>query len=284
VTRPSDRGRRPRARTGAGLAGLGALALTLLLTGCSPADIPNMLGIPDPHSEQSKIIFDLWQGSWVAAWLVGILVWGLILWAVIVYRRRGHEAPPQTRYNLPIEALYTITPLIVIGVLFAFTARDELKVLEVKNDQKQTVNVVGFRWNWTFNYVDENVYDVGSPAQLSTLYLPVGQKVRFELTSPDVIHSFWVPDFLFKMDDIPGRKNTFELTPTVIGTYDGRCAELCGVGHSRMLFRVKVVSAEDFQAHMAELRARGQVGLLETGQVIDTIGTQQGRTTGGGNP
>ena len=265
------------------MAGLGALVLALVLSGCSPADIPNMLGIPNPHSEQSKIIFDLWQGSWVAAWLVGILVWGLIIWAVVVYRRRGNDAPPQTRYNLPIEALYTVTPLIVIAVLFAFTARDEMKILDVTNDQKQTINVVGFRWNWTFNYVDENVYDVGSPAQLPTLYLPLDQKVKFELTSPDVIHSFWVPDFLFKMDDIPGRKNTFELTPTVLGTYDGRCAELCGVGHSRMLFRVKVVTPEEFQAHMADLKAAGQVGLLDTGQVIDTIGGQQGRTTIGGS-
>ena len=262
----------------------GAIGVALLLTGCSPADIPNMLNIPNPTTEQGKIIFDLWQGSWVAAWAVGAVVWGLILWAAIAYRRRSDTAPPQTRYNLPIEALYTVAPLIVIAVLFAFTARDQNEILKVTNDQKERINVVGFRWNWTFNYLDENVYDTDSPVQLPTLYLPVDQKVKFTLTSPDVIHSFWVPDFLFKMDVIPGKANQFELTPTKLGTYAGRCAELCGVGHSRMLFQVKVVSEADFQAHIANLSSIGQVGLLETGRVLDAVkGDTQGRTTIGGS-
>jgi cytochrome c oxidase subunit II len=267
------------------LVGLVLGVASVLLSGCEPSDIPRMLDMPTPVTEQGKRIFDLWQGSWVAAWVVGAITWGLILWAVVAYRRRAATAPAQTRYNLPIEAMYTILPLIIIAVLFGYTARDQTEILKVSDHPQNTVNVVAFRWSWTFNYVDENTYDVGTPAgPLPTLYLPVGESVKFTLTSPDVIHSFWIPAFLFKMDVIPGKTNQFELTPTKVGTYSGKCAELCGVDHSRMLFVVKVVTPEQYQAHMAELRASGQVGLLDTGRVTDSVtGDVQGRTTIGGS-
>jgi cytochrome c oxidase subunit 2 len=206
----------------------------------------------------------------LAAWGVGIVTWGLMLWAAVAYRRRHkNEVPEQTTYNLPLELLYTIVPLIMILGLFWFTARDQSELLTMENDQAQTVNVVAYRWNWGFNYLDEDVYAVGSPAQIAVLVLPVNEKVRFELTSPDVIHSFWVPDFLFKMDVIPGKTNAFELTPDKIGTYPGRCAELCGVEHSSMLFTVKVVERAEFDAYVEQLRAQGQSGLLDTGRSTD---------------
>jgi cytochrome c oxidase subunit 2 len=102
--------------------------------------------------------------------------------------------------------------------------------------------------------------------QIPTLVLPVDEKVRFELTSPDVIHSFWVPSFLFKMDIIPGKTNVFELTPDRIGTFAGKCAELCGTYHSQMLFNVKVVERAEFNNYVAGLRAAGQSGSIQTGQ------------------
>jgi len=274
-----------RARRGL-LAGAGLAAAAVVLSGCSPADIPHMLDISSPVTKQGERIFDLWQGSWVAAWAVGAITWGLILWAVVAYRRRAAaHTPSQTRYNLPIEAMYTIVPLIVIMVLFGYTARDQTELLKVSAHPQNTVNVVAFRWSWTFNYVDQNTYDVGAPAgPLPTLYLPVGETVKFTLTSPDVIHSFWIPAFLFKMDVIPGKTNQFELTPTKLGTYSGKCAELCGVDHSRMLFVVKVVTPDEFTQHMADLRASGQVGLLDTGRVTNSVtGDVQGRTTIGGS-
>ena len=95
--------------------------------------------------------------------------------------------------------------------------------------------------------------------------LPVNSQVHFDLHSPDVIHSFWGPSFLYKMDVIPGRLNQFEVTPTKIGEYDGKCAELCGVDHSRMLFKVKIVSVEDYQKHLQELRAQGNTGQVRSG-------------------
>ena len=88
--------------------------------------------------------------------------------------------------------------------------------------------------------------------------LPVDQTVQFNLHSPDVIHNFGVPSFLMKMDVIPGRINKFQVTPTVEGDYAGKCFELCGVYHSRMLFNVKVVSQADYDAYLADLAEQGQ--------------------------
>jgi cytochrome c oxidase subunit 2 len=153
-----------------------------------------------------------------------------------------------------------------------FTFRDQTTLTALTDRPTQTVGVVGFRWSWTFNYLDEDVYDVGTPGTRPVLYLPIDETVRFELTSPDVIHSFWVPSFLHKMDVIPGRVNKFELTPNELGTFAGKCAELCGADHARMLFDVKVVSRAEFEDYMQKLRDAGQIGALESGRVSDAAG------------
>ncbi|MGX1884222.1 aa3-type cytochrome oxidase subunit II [Streptomyces sp. NPDC055287] len=276
-------------------------------SGCSYTweDFPR-LGMPTPVTEEAPRILSLWQGSWAAALITGVLVWGLILWSVIFHRRSRTkvEVPPQTRYNMPIEALYTVVPLIIVSVLFYFTARDESKLLALDDKPAHTVNVVGFQWSWGFNYVEnvdgdaatgvkppkeldaipdsytkqfpagaEGVYAVGTPGERNpqngnpgpTLWLPKGEKVRFILTSRDVIHSFWVVPFLMKQDVIPGHTNAFEVTPTREGTFKGKCAELCGVDHSRMLFNVKVVSPERYQQHLKELAEKGQTGYIPSG-------------------
>lgn len=279
------RGAAVRRRVRVAAMGVSALAITLVASGCTVNEA-FFLDLPEPATKEAAITQNLWQGSWIAAWAVGAVTWALMLWAAVAYRRRHKdEVPVQTKYNLPIEALYTIVPLIMILGLFWFTARDQSEILAVSNDQKQTINVVGFRWSWGFNYLDEGVYDVGEPvgegttSEIPTLVLPVNEKVRFELTSPDVIHSFWVPAFLFKMDVIPGKTNVFELTPDKLGTYAGKCAELCGVDHSRMLFQVKVVERPEFDAYVAELKAQGQSGLLDTGMSNDLGQMPDERTT-----
>jgi cytochrome c oxidase subunit II len=268
-----------RRRMKAALVGVGALAVTLVASGCTVNE-SLFLDLPDPATDEGSIIQNLWQGSWIAAWAVGALTWGLMLWAAVAYRRRHKDdVPEQTKYNIPIEILYTIVPLIMILGLFWFTARDQSEILAVSNDQDQTVNVVGFRWNWGFNYIDEGAYAVGTPNLPAELVLPVNEKIRFELTSPDVIHSFWVPAFLFKMDVIPGKTNVFELTPNKLGTFAGKCAELCGVDHSRMLFNVRVVERAEFDQYIADLKARGQSGLLDTGMSTDAGQMPDERTT-----
>jgi len=257
----------------------------------------------EPATKEGNSILFLWQTSWVAALIVGGITWGLIAWAIVAYsRRRNPGYPTQTRYNMPIEILYTVLPFVMIGVLFFYTVRDETRLTQLTSTYDNTINVVGFRWSWTFNYTDDDVYDIGIPATNNaeidgqktngtpslegytgpTLWLPVDEKVRFVLTSPDVIHSFYVPAFLFKMDVVPGRTNQFELTPNRVGTFAGKCAELCGLDHSRMLFNVKVVPRAEYDAHIAELRAKGQTGSLESPFISDQADKGQGNNRLGG--
>ncbi|MFZ0322598.1 MAG: cytochrome c oxidase subunit II [Actinomycetes bacterium] len=272
-TRPAGSARRRIAV--AGLAGV----VLLTATGCSVQDLPAQLSIPDPVTTSGDITYALWQEAWLALWVVGFFTWALILGGAFWFRRRhAEQVPAQTRYNLPIEVLYTITPLILIAGFFYPTARDEAQITKVTDDQDITINVVGYQWNWGFNYLDSNVYEAGTPQQQPTLYLPVNEKARFVLTSPDVIHSFWVPQFLFKMDVVPGRANQFELTPTKEGTYAGKCAEMCGTYHSQMLFWVKVVSPAEYEQHMTDLANSGQSGLLATGRA-NADAQNQGNTS-----
>jgi cytochrome c oxidase subunit 2 len=245
----------------------GAVGAAALLSGCgiTQEQAFEISGLPEAASDRAPLIGDLWIGTWIAALAVGALVWGLIAWASIAYRRKKTDEglPEQVRYNIPIETLYTVVPLFIIGVLFYWTMTNANEVLAKETEPDLTVGVIGQQWSWTFNYIDDDVYDVGTAATIPQLYLPVNEVVEFQLNSPDVIHSFWVPSFYFKMDVIPGRTNSFQITPTKEGTFAGRCSELCGTYHSRMLFEAVVVSREEYDAHMEDLAAQGQTGLVE---------------------
>jgi len=270
--------------TGAALAG----SVALLASGCSSDKVKRgfLPGYDDGKqvTDQTARITHLWNGSWIALLVVGVIVWGLMIWCIAAYRKRkGDDALPiQTRYHMPLEIMYTVVPIVAILVLFFYTNRDVTEIKKVSGTPDVTIGVVGKQWSWDFNYVNEDVHEVGVMAQdvgsltkddlvdgakgtdkaMPTLYLPVGKKVLFNLTTRDVAHSFWVPAFLYKEDLIPGHPNSFELTPLREGTYAGKCAELCGEWHSSMLFNVKVVSDQEYQQHIEALRAAGQTGLL----------------------
>lgn len=239
--------------------------VVVVLSGCTREVIDQWGrgGLPESSTVEGPMVEDLWVGYWIAAIVVGVIVWGLILWACVAYRRRGTDLPPQFRYNMPIEAFYTLAPLIVIAALFTWTVRVQNDIVSIDREPDLTVAVIGQQWSWTFNYVDSDVYEIGTASQNPTLYLPVDQRVEFELRSPDVNHGFWVPSFYFKMDVIPGRLNTFQATPDTEGTYVGKCTELCGSYHSRMLFTVKIVSEQEYEERMQELRDRGQTGYID---------------------
>lgn len=241
------------------------LPLLLLVTGCSRDDIPNF-GWPNAISPQGQRALDLWKGSSVAALVVCVGVYGLIFWAMWAYRRRDDKLPEQVAYNLPVEVLYTVIPTVIVAFLFYFTAKDESYITDLSKKPDCTVKVVGFQWAWQFNYTDcgsaTGLSIVGRPGrpaaeggELSQLILPEGKRIRFVETSPDVIHSFWVPDLLFKMDVIPGRQNTWQVDSIAAGDYKGRCAELCGMDHSRMLFSLKVVPQGEFDSLIAAAKA-----------------------------
>ncbi len=238
----------------------------LALAGCSDETEAGRLAMPKPVTEEGQHTLDLWQGAWIAALITGVAVWGLIFWAVVRFRRRSDdEVPIQTRYNLPLEIFYTVFPIIMVVVFFAHTVEVQNVVLN-DDEPDNTFIVVGQQWQWTFNYPDSvdtpegtNVWESGTGNNIPTIYLPVDETTRFELRSPDVIHDFGVPGFLIKMDVIPGQENHFQVTPTTEGSYVGKCYELCGVYHSRMLFNVEVVSRDEFEAYLDEQAAAGFV-------------------------
>ncbi|RAM37812.1 aa3-type cytochrome oxidase subunit II [Arthrobacter globiformis] len=272
--------RRKTITTITGLATAGAL----VLTGCSPEVEKGWLPTERGTTNHTDRIMDLWVNSWIAALVVGIITWGLIVWCLVAYRRRKGTVgfPRQTSFNLPLEVFYLTIPLFMVLVFFYFTDRDQQAIDDRSQPADVVVDVRGKQWAWDFNYkkgdvVTEDLHEAGVQAHLTgeaidkeklpTLYLPVNKSVDLELNSRDVIHSFWVPAFLQKRDMIPGKTNYIRFTPTKEGTYDGKCAELCGEYHSEMLFRVKVVSESEFQAHMNQLRQDGNTGLL--GQEYD---------------
>lgn len=265
---------RKRRRRGIGAAAL-VTAVALLAAGCGVENwergyLPGEPGI----TNQTDRIANLWTGSWIAALAVGVLTWGLIIWCVVAYRRRkgDDELPVQLRYHVPLELMYTVLPVLMIAVLFFYTQRDMGAIVDTAEEPDVTIGVYGKMWSWDFNYLDDEVWDAGIQAvndgqpgveaQLPTLYLPVGERVEFVVESRDVIHSFWVPAFLFKRDVFPGRVSEFQVVPDREGLYQGKCAELCGEFHSDMLFNVAVVSRAEYDAHIAELRERGQTGVL----------------------
>jgi cytochrome c oxidase subunit 2 len=232
------------------------------LTGCTNNTFTR-IGFPDPVTQEGKTVVTLWQGSWISGMLVGAVVWGLILWAVVFHRKRGDKLPPQVRYNMPIEIMYTALPFVLIAVFFYFTAKDENYIDHLPKNPAVTVNVTGFQWSWQFNYPQYHVTTTGEPwgfGPLPVLEIPVGETVQFNLTSTDVVHAFWVPEFLFKRDVIPDHPNHFTVTPTKTGTYLFHCSELCGVYHSRMLGTLKIVTPQQFQQYMASLQAAQHSG------------------------
>jgi cytochrome c oxidase subunit 2 len=236
----------------AGIAGVG-LALLTLLGACTVEDAFYFGWPRGGITPQSQRMFDLWIGSAVAAMTVGVFVWGLIFWCIIAYRKRGDELPAQTRFNLPIEMIYTVAPFLIISVLFYYTAVVQTDVNRLPDDPDVVVNVDAFKWNWKFSYPEalgadgQPVYTVGSSSYVPVLVVPINQRIRFVEHSEDVIHSFWVPDMLFKRDVFPGNViNQFETTILTEGAYVGRCAELCGTYHFSMNFEMRAVSEDEF--------------------------------------
>jgi cytochrome c oxidase subunit 2 len=242
---------------------ISAVGAVLLLSGCSVGKTFHGFGWPDGITTQSHKMYDLWIGSVVAAFAVGFFVWGLIFWCIIRYRKTSDELPAQTRYNLPMEVLYTVLPFLVIAVLFFYTAVAQTDVDKLSKNPDVRVEVVASKWNWQFVYTDtkgpdgQPITTVGSSDYIPELVLPTNKTIQFTETSKDVIHSFWVPSMLFKRDVIPGVHNKFEVTIDQVGAYVGRCAELCGTYHSMMNFELKSVSPEQYQQFLA-MRMQGQ--------------------------
>lgn len=272
-----------------------ALSILVITAGCSSeAAKRGFLPVYEdgPVTNHAERVENLWVGSWTVLLIVGLIVWGLIIWCVVVYRKRKNDnvLPTQIRYHMPLEIMYTVIPFLMVIGFFYYTARDMAEIRDTSGPVDLKVQVVAKQWSWDFNYFNEeseltdapdvfetgiHALDVGSlggetsldgapgtDISLPTLYLPVGANVEILIDSRDVVHSFWVPAFLDKLDALPGRTNVMHLQPLREGYYAGKCAELCGQHHSGMLFNVAIVSQEEYDAAMAELVAQDQTGHL----------------------
>jgi cytochrome c oxidase subunit II len=288
---------------------LGVLASTL--SGCSWSEALS-LGWPRGITPEADLNRQLWIGAVIASLVVGVIVWGLIFWSSAFHRKKDTdtELPRQFGYNMPLELVLTVTPFLIISVLFYFTVVVQEKMLYVASDPEVVVDVTSFQWNWKFGYqkVDfkdgtlkydgadparkaamlskpegndphgeelvgpvrgrntadrtylnfDKVETVGTSTEIPVLVLPAGKRIEFQLASADVVHAFWVPEFLFKRDVMPDPEanhsvNVFQVGEiTRTGAFVGRCAEMCGTYHSMMNFEVRVVQPNDFKAYLQQ--------------------------------
>ena len=222
---------------------------TLLLASCAKQGI----------SPTGKDVHQLYLVIMALALPVFIGVEALLIWCIVRYRKRDDSPPKQSVGGNKSLAVFFAIPAVIVAVLFPFGEQTLMK-LENQPLPQVHIKVEGFQWEWTFLYLSEGIFVAGQtaaedkPQVPAVMELPVGETVQIELTSRDVIHSFFVPDLLFKRDAIPGRTTTFEFTPTTIGTFHAQCAEFCGLWHSKMTFEVHVVSAVDYQAWILQQR------------------------------
>jgi cytochrome c oxidase subunit 2 len=249
---------------------LGVLALIgggLLLAGCQ---VPTF-GIHPAVSRQGNDSVRLWQGFFISGSIVFILVFVLISWAAIRYRRRSDKIPRQTQYHLVWEIVYTAIPIAIVLVLFGFTFVTENAVDALPTPQ-MSVTVTGFQWGWRFHYTTQHVTVIGVELQRPEMVLPENETIRVNLKSHDVIHGFYVPALEFSRYLQPGVTNKFTLNLTKTGTFRGQCTQFCGLYHSLMRFRLKVVTPAQFRSWVTAHRSSGAASIATA---------QKGAATGG---
>jgi cytochrome c oxidase subunit 2 len=224
-------------------------------------------GSPTGVTQQDKQVLHLWHITYAFAVPIGLLVLCLILWCVFRYRVRpgSTRKPAQFQYHIPLEAAYTLIPLVIVAIIFGYVYKAENKEDAVSKDPALKVNVQGFQWGWKFTYPlpghpNQTTEEVGDVAEepnindtndLPILRLPENETVQLNLVSDDVVHSFYVPEFLFQRDLIPGVHNVVDFNITKSGTWLGECTNICGVYHAYMKFKVEVMPPAQFNSWLA---------------------------------
>jgi cytochrome c oxidase subunit 2 len=264
---------RPRTGNGPLLAVLIIVAVTavaigaLWATGITPQrawDSFFPIGGEPPVTDRGQATRQLYDIVFAIAVAIFLAVEGAIVWTVFRYRRKDGDdtLPPQTHGNNLVEVIWTAIPTVIVIVLFALSWQT-LNTVDAKTTTEVHVRAVAAQFQWSFEYLDGP--DVAQPddanpapnvlftqiipsGETGGLALPVGEPVTISLSSPDVIHAFYVPKFLFKRDVVPGKLNMFEFTIDEPGTYNGQCAELCGTGHGAMLFQVRALPRAEYDA------------------------------------
>jgi cytochrome c oxidase subunit 2 len=229
------------------------IVAALVILGLTAFDL-----VPTLASAEGEFVDQMFTAQiYVIAFVFSLIV-VLMLYSVVVFRRKpGDDSDgPHIKGNVPLEIAWTVIPLIVV-MGFGVWGAGHLNEITAADPEELLVRVTGFQFGWSFEYPEYG-------ATSSELYLPRGRQIHFELTSRDVIHSFWVPEFRIKQDAVPGQWTTLRVTPTEVGDYRVRCAELCGYSHAAMYAPVVVVEPDDFEAWVAGQEIEGPPTGAET--------------------
>src|SRR5215210_5032688 len=205
--------------------------------------MPGGMTIADTSSQFGDL-FPFYEWVTMAA---AALVFGLVLFAVVRYRRRPGDVPSRRDKHTLLESTYAVVLTAIAILLVTLTFRTEDRIDPVASRGGVRVDVVAFQWQWRFTYPQYGKVVLGTAERDPTLVLPVGRRIRFDGVSRDVIHSFWIPAARFKRDEFPDKHTQFDLSFDRTGTFIGRCAEFCGLHHSDMDFFVRVVPQAEFQ-------------------------------------
>jgi cytochrome c oxidase subunit 2 len=245
-----------------------AAVVAVAASGCSVGEVVRF-GWPVGVTPQAYEMRHLWTTLALVSLGVGVIVWGLTAWAVIFHRKKGEdELPRQFQYSLPVEIVSVVLPTIMVAGIFAYTVLVQNDVDKHISNPDVKINVTAFQWNWQFDYPDnptgKPITTLGTSETIPLLVLPTNESIQFTLTSQDVIHAFYVPEFLFKRDVFPDPKKNSTDNVFVIdridrpGAFVGRCAELCGSYHSQMNFEVRAISPDLYQRYL-QLRTQSNL-------------------------
>jgi cytochrome c oxidase subunit 2 len=257
------------------------VTLVLALASAEPAlAAPGGLGPPAPKTPSGEAISQLYWIVFAICAVVFVLVESaLILFIVRFRRRRGtpdDAEGPQIHGNTRLEIIWTAIPAIILAgiAIFTFTRIPAVQARGVEKDNPLVVRVDAHQFYW------EYVYPNGAMS-FDTLYLPVGRPVELRLNASDVIHSWWVPQLTGKLDAIPGRENTLRFVPDSTGSFEGKCAELCGIQHTIMLTQVEVLEAAQYEQTVSQLARQSAEALGK--QEWDSVCAKCHGLAGGGD-
>lgn len=228
------------------LARLAPALCLLLLAGCAQNYPQTTLA---PRGDFARLVDGLFRTTVWWAIVVFVLVEGALLLAIFKFRGRPDDPEPkQVHGNTVLEVVWTIVPAFILVMIAVPTIKTIFKTSDYATGDVIQVEVLGHQWWWEFRYSGLGVVTANE------LHVPVGKTVNLRMTTVDVLHSFWVPQFAAKRDVFPGRHNPLWFKAEVTGSFSGQCAEFCGAQHGRMGFRVISQTAEEFDAWVAQQR------------------------------
>jgi cytochrome c oxidase subunit 2 len=237
----------------------------------------------------SNNVYQLHMTIFLICCVIGVIVFAIMFWALIHHRKSKGAVPAQFHESTKVEILWTAIPFVIL-IVMAIPATKTLIAMEDASKADLTIKITGSQWKWHYEYMGEDVefYSMlATPQNEITnladknpnyllevdkpLVLPINQKVRFLMTSDDVIHSWWVPDFAVKKDANPGFINETWTNINEVGTYRGQCAELCGKDHGFMPVVVEAKTEEDFKTWLAEAKQAKQKAAEADAALLDQV-------------